>query len=121
MITGMKKFNRRSSLLYAKFFHRIRKDYRITAWKYINVARFLRFFFSRHFEIANCIVLVFSAFFLASLIVHSVDIASISTSSFSTLFMCIGAMIGGIIAVVFTLSLFAQQNAADLYTSQYFE
>ncbi len=39
----------------------------------------------------------------------------------SNYLMAIGAMSGGIIAIVFTISIFLLQNAADLYSSQYFE
>lgn len=36
-------------------------------------------------------------------------------------FVATGAMIGGIISIVFSLSIFAQQNAADFFSSHYFE
>jgi hypothetical protein len=39
----------------------------------------------------------------------------------SNYLVAIGAMSGGIIAIVFTISIFLLQSAADLYSSQYFE
>ncbi len=54
-------------------------------------------------------------------ITQFIDISSISTNNLASCFVAVGAMIGGVIAIVFSLSIFAQQSSADLYSSQYFE
>lgn len=42
-------------------------------------------------------------------------------SDIATIFISIAAMIGGVTAIVFTLSIFAQQNAASLYSAEFFQ
>ncbi len=42
-------------------------------------------------------------------------------SNIATIFVSAAAMIGGVTAIVFTLSVFAQQNAANLYSSEFFQ
>lgn len=59
--------------------------------------------------------------FIAWALIRFFRIASIENDRLSTFFISLGAMTGGIIAIVFTLSIFAKQSAADLYSSQHFE
>ena len=48
-------------------------------------------------------------------------IDTISNDAMANLFIGAGAMSGSVLAIIFSLSLFALQNSADLYSSRFFE
>jgi transcriptional regulator with XRE-family HTH domain len=51
----------------------------------------------------------------------SIDLGALESAAIGSYFITAAAMIGGILAIVFSLALFAQQSAADMYSSRFFE
>jgi len=114
------------------FWHRIRKalqsavdyriyDYRLTKWRFLGGWRYFKYRLSKYASLIRRLIILLVALLIATVLVHFFGVASLDTSHLATYFITLGAMTGGIIAIVFTLSIFAQQNAADLYSSQHFE
>ncbi len=54
-------------------------------------------------------------------IARSLDLTVLSAKDVSGAFLTVGAMIGGVLAIIFSLSLFGEQNAASLHLSRHFE
>lgn len=108
--------------------HDIHYKLSLNLWHTLNNARRLFFWFQR----AEWLKKILTALFV---ILISVVFAKITTDFYFThlnqtpisagnlagYLTTIGAMIGGMLAIVFTLSIFAVQNAADLYSSHFFE
>jgi hypothetical protein len=51
----------------------------------------------------------------------NIDLGNIKEDNLASFFLAIGALTGGSLAIVFSLGMFAQQNASDLYSSRFFE
>lgn len=74
-----------------------------------------------HKGFARGVLLFFVSLLISYGVVHLVNVASISYLTLSGLFTTIGATLAGIVAIVFALSIFAQQHAAEMYSSAYFQ
>lgn len=98
----------------------IRYDYRLTFWLYLNRWRNFVAFLKRHFDLIRQVSLVIAAIIAGFLVNHFGGI-SFTQDILSNYLVAAGAMAGGTIAIVFTISIFLLQNASDLYSSQYFE
>jgi hypothetical protein len=77
-------------------------------------------FFSNNFDTIRQVSFVLVALVIG-FIVHHFGGSTFSSDTLSNYLVAIGAMTGGTIAIVFTISIFLLQNASDLYSSQYFE
>ena len=98
----------------------LKYSYKLTAWIYIARLRRLHSFWKRHFDIflrASFILFALGV----GLVLHLVGGSAFTQDILSNYLVAIGAMAGGAIAIVFTISIFLLQSAADLYSSQYFE
>ena len=82
-----------------------------------------RFFASirRHSELIKRTLVLLITFFVGLAIARSLDLTVLSVKDVSGAFLTVGAMIGGVLAIVFSLSLFGEQNAANLHLSRHFE
>lgn len=107
--------------LYKKAISYFCYGYKIITWRFTTRCRKLSFIFSDYSDSFRRIILIVTPFAISFFIIQSVNISSLANNLFATYLITVGAMTGGIISIVFTLSIFAQQNAADLYSSQYFE
>lgn len=94
--------------------------YRISFWWCLNKWRGFVSFFSNNFDTIRQISFVLIALVVGYLVNHFGGTA-FSSDTLSNYLVAIGAMTGGTIAIVFTISIFLLQNASDLYSSQYFE
>jgi hypothetical protein len=98
----------------------VRYDYRITFWLNLNRWRKFVTFLKRHFDRIRQ-----GSFILVALIVgylvHRFGGTTFTQDTLSNYLVTTGTMTGGLIAIVFAISLFLLQNASDLYSSQYFE
>lgn len=61
------------------------------------------------------------AFGLATFINAGMDVSRVNAGTLINVLVAMGTMFGGVLAIVFALSSFMQQNAADLYSSQFYE
>ncbi|XOB46409.1 MAG: hypothetical protein ACKKMV_03085 [Candidatus Nealsonbacteria bacterium] len=95
-------------------------DYRLTVWRFIKRYRSFKEWFRKNSEIIKRGLILIVCFLVAHTVIRFINPSSLS-SDIANYFISIGAMTGGVIAIVFTLSIFSKQNAADLYSSQYFE
>ena len=96
-------------------------DYRLTVWRSIKRCRHFIGWFRGCSEIIKRGLILIICFLVAAIILHFTEPSSLNADIFADYFISVGAMMGGVIAIVFTLSIFAKQNAANLYSSQYFE
>lgn len=96
-------------------------DYRLTLWHFINRYRRFKRKLRKCSEIIRRGLILIICFLITSVILHFIEPTYLNADIFANYFISIGAMMGGVIAIVFTLSIFAIQNAANLYSSQYFE
>ena len=82
-----------------------------------------RFFASirRHSELIKRTLVLLITFFVGLAIALSLNFTALSVKEMSGAFLTVGAMIGGVLAIVFSLSLFGEQNAANLHLSRHFE
>ena len=82
-----------------------------------------RFFapIGRHSELIKRILILLIALFVVPVIARSPDLMALGIENVSGAFLTVGAMIGGVLAIVFSLSLFGEQNAANLHSSRHFE
>jgi hypothetical protein len=77
-------------------------------------------FLGRHNGIVKRICILVVSIILGSLINHW-NIIAASTNVLSNYLISVGVMIGGTIAIVFSISIFLSQGVADLYSSKHFE
>lgn len=91
--------------------------------KFIYIRRYKRFcqWLSEKFELLAGIGGTFLAIAFAVLILNYFGVDAISNDAMANLFIGAGAMSGSVLAIIFSLSLFALQNSADLYSSRFFE
>ena len=82
-----------------------------------------RFFTSigSHSELIIRMLILLIPLFLGLAIAWSFDLTDLSAKDISGAFLTVGAMLGGVLAIVFSLSLFGEQNAANLHLSRHFE
>ena len=82
-----------------------------------------RFFTSigRHSALIIRILILLIPLLLGLAIAWSLDLTVLSAKDVSGAFLTVGAMIGGVLAIIFSLSLFGEQNAASLHLSRHFE
>ena len=92
----------------------------LTLWLYRARSRKLISFLKNHFDILLRVGFVLLALAIG-LLLEIFGGTSFTQDILSNYLVAIGAMSGGAIAIVFTISIFLLQSAADLYSSQYFE
>lgn len=83
-----------------------------------------RFFasISRHSELIKRTLVLLIILVIGLAIARSPDLITLSLKDMMLgAFLTVGAMIGGVLAIVFSLSLFGEQNAANLHLSRHFE
>src|SRR3989338_1812028 len=103
-----------------KILRYIRYDYRLTFWLYLNRWRRVVSFLGNNLDrIRQGSFLVIAL--IVGYLVHYFGGAAFTQDILSNYLIASGAMTGGTIAIVFTISIFLLQNASDLYSSQYFE
>jgi hypothetical protein len=98
----------------------IRYSHKLTTWLYLARWRRLVAFFKKHFDI----FLRFSFLALGlgvGILLNFFGGTAFTQEILSNYLVAVGAMSGGAIAIVFTISIFLLQSAADLYSSQYLE
>lgn len=110
----------KARLLKEKFVRYLRYDYRLTFWLNLNRWRRLVAFLSRHFDVIRRITFVLIALGISYLVNHFGE-THFTQEILSNYLVAVGAMTGGTIAIVFTISIFLLQSVSDLYSSQYFE
>ncbi|MFA6476130.1 MAG: hypothetical protein WCV68_01795 [Candidatus Paceibacterota bacterium] len=95
-------------------------SYSLTFWLYLNRWRRLQNFFGRKFDVLLRFGFAFLGLIIGIFLV-SFGGHSITQDILSNYLIAVGAMSGGAIAIVFTISIFMIQSASDLYSSQYFD
>ena len=103
-----------------KILQYIRYYYRLKFWLYLNKWRKLVLFFNNNLDRIRQGSFVVIALIVGYL-VHHFGGTTFTQDILSNYLIASGAMTGGTIAIVFTISIFLLQNASDLYSSQYFE
>jgi len=95
-------------------------SYKLTKWLYQN--RFNKFFIliKKYSDLIRRVSFLIIGGSIG-LIVNHFGGLNFTQEILSNYLISIGAMIGGTIAIVFTISIFLIQNSAELYSSQYFE
>lgn len=94
--------------------------YRLSFWWGLNKLRRIFLFLEKYFGPIRRYSFVVIAF-LTGLAVNCYGGDGFTTEILSNYLVSSGVMAGGTIAIVFTISIFLLQSAADLYSSQYFE
>src|ERR1035437_7938265 len=103
-----------------KYLKKVKLTFIVKSWLMTQKLRGIINYMSKHFPLIRRILIISFAFILGYIIANHID--EINTKIIlSNYLITAGAMVGGIIAVVFTLSIFLLQNAAEFYSSQYFE
>lgn len=98
----------------------LKYSYKLTVWLYVAKLRKVHLFWKNHFDIV--LRMSFIVFALGvGLVLHLIGGNAFTQDILSNYLIAVGAMAGGVIAIVFTISIFLLQSAADLYSSQYFE
>lgn len=98
-------------------------DYHLTIWNNKNRLRLGYSWIIRHrinSTTFRWVVIVGTSIVAIFFVLHKTDFA-FTQDILSGYLIAIGAMAGSAIAIVFTISIFLLQNAADMYSSQYFE
>lgn len=95
-------------------------SYKLTVWLYINRGRKLIAFLKRHLGIIRRTTFLLAGLGIG-LLVNNFAGTGFTQDILSNYLVALGAMTGGAIAIVFTISIFLIQNAAELYSSQYLE
>ena len=116
----MKKLFENTVFLWGKTIAFIRYDYRLTFWLNLNRWRKSVGFLSRHFGLIRRALFILVAFGVGYLVNHFGG-SGFTPDILSNYLVAEGAMTGGTIAIVFTISIFLLQSVSDLYSSQYFE
>ena len=116
----MKKFIENIKKWLHKILQYIRYDYHLTFWLYLNRWRKFFAFLGKNLDLIRqgSFVLIGIA---VGYLVHHFGGTAFTQDILSNYLVAVGAMAGGTIAIVFTISIFLLQNASDLYSSQYFE
>src|SRR6266446_1808217 len=99
----------------------LRYDYRLTMWRWRQRLRRLTFWFRNYSSWVKRASILLASLMLARLVLESVDLSLLKAEVMANYFIAVGAMVGGILAIVFSISIFAQQSATDLSSSGYFE
>ncbi len=98
----------------------LKYSWKLTVWLYISRWRRLTTFLNKHSGlIRRSLFLVVGL--IVALVVNRFSGINFTQDILSNYLIALGAMIGGTIAIVFTISIFLIQSAAELYSSQYFE
>lgn len=95
-------------------------SWKLTLWLYLARWRNLLSFFKRHFDIILRVSIVLLAL-IVGVLLNAFGGTAFTQEILSNYLVAIGAMSGGAIAIVFTISIFMLQSAGDLYSSQYLE
>lgn len=103
-----------------KTFQFVRYYFRLTFWLCLSRWRKIVSFFTNNLDRIRQGSFVVIALLVAYL-VHHFGGTAFTQDILSNYLIASGAMTGGTIAIVFTISIFLLQNASDLYSSQYFE
>lgn len=102
------------------FWQYLKYSWVLTIWLYRSRARKFSGFLRKHFDILLRISFIGLALIIGFLL-QTFGGTAFTQDILSNYLVAIGAMSGGAIAIVFTISIFLLQSAADLYSSQYFE
>lgn len=103
-----------------KTFRYVKYNYRLTFWVCLNKWRIFLSFLSQYFDLIRRVSFILVSIIVGYLVYNFGNFA-FTKDILSNYLIASGAMTGGIIAIVFTISIFLLQNASDLYSSQYFE
>ena len=95
-------------------------DWKLTAWINLNRWRRLKMFVKRHSGVLRRLLLLVAASF-AGWIATRYGPAALSKDTLTNYLVAVGAMAGGTIAIIFSISVFLLQGVADLYSSRHFE
>lgn len=98
----------------------LKYSYKLTLWLYTARWRKLLSFLGKHFGLIRRVSFLIVGLGVGLTVNHFSGI-NFTQDILSNYLVALGAMIGGTIAIVFTISIFLIQNAAELYSSQYFE
>jgi hypothetical protein len=99
----------------------LRYHFLLTTWNLRQKCRRLALWLRTFSDWFKRIVILAASLILARLILMFVDLSLLRAETLSGYFIAAGAMTGGILAIVFSISIFAQQSATDLSSSGYFE
>ena len=102
------------------YFQYLKYSFKLTLWLYRNRWKKFTTFLKRHVGFVRRFSLPVLGLGVG-LLVNQYSGINFTQDILSSYLVATGAMIGGTIAIVFTISIFLIQNAADLYSSQYFE
>lgn len=116
----MKKVLKEIKIVWKNMVRAVRYHYRRIFWFNLNRWRKFVAFLSRHFGFIRRLLFILIALGTSYLVNHFSG-AHFTPEILSSYMVAIGAMTGGTIAIVFTISIFLLQSVSDLYSSQYFE
>ncbi len=102
------------------FLKYLKYSYRMTFWLYLNRWRRFAAFTSKHFGLIRRASFPIAGITIGLLVDHYSGV-NFTQDILSNYLVSAGAMTGGTIAIVFTISIFLIEKVADLYSSQYFE
>ena len=94
-------------------------SYKFTVWLYLNRWRSFCLFIKKHGGIVKRVLLV--AFAVAvGMFANHFGFSNTFKDSLGNYLIAVGAMIGGTIAIIYSISIFLLQGVADLYSSKHF-
>ena len=109
---------------FKEVFHKAGKHllylYKLALWRQVNRWRRLKFFLKKNFGLTRRVLFVLIGLGIG-LLVNYFGEGNFTQDILSGYLFAAGAMTGSIIVIVFTISIFLLQSAANLYSSQFFE
>ena len=98
----------------------LKYDFKLTCWLYLNRWRKFVLFLKQHFGLIRRSLLVVAGVTIGLFINH-LGGGGFTKDVLSNFLVAVGAMTGGTIAIIFSISIFLLQGVADLYSSKYLE
>ena len=95
--------------------------YRLTSWRIVQKWRVLSSWFYRHSGAMRRLGVLMTSTIVAYVLLRLVDVRSLDLADVSGYLFAAGSLIGGIIAIVFSLSVFGEQSAAAVHLSRNLE
>lgn len=102
------------------YFKYLKYSYKLTSELYRNRFKRLFFVFKRHSGSIRRVMLVVGGLFVGWL-ANRLGASALNESILNNYLIAVGAMIGGTIAIIYSISIFLLQGVADLYSSRHFE
>jgi hypothetical protein len=99
----------------------LRHGYWLTAWRWRQRLRVLTFWLRNASAWLKRFLILAASLLLARLVLVFIDVSRLQADVMASYFIAVGAMVGSILAIVFSISIFAQQSSTDLSSSGYFE